>query len=190
MTSPCDPISQGKPFLPSSRCLKVGPDVAQALKWILGHVACGHPGNRKQNLPRQRVHAVWAPIYCWCLMGSGASAPLSTWGIAYLVPFVAPPSAHPVGPHSREEGQVVAIGLRQEHRLPGVQSEAGAGVSLLRNRGATRRVEKAPNQAAFFPGRLRSPPPVGLASHSQTLAYRWYECPIAALTKGHKLRGF
>lgn len=49
----------------------------------------------------------------------------------YLVALVAPPSAHPVGPHRGEEGQVVAIGLRQEHRLPWVQGEAGAGVPLL-----------------------------------------------------------
>lgn len=51
----------------------------------------------------------------------------------YLVPFVAPPPAHPVGPHSRKESQIVAIGLRQEHRLPGVQGEAGTGVPLVEN---------------------------------------------------------
>lgn len=45
--------------------------------------------------------------------------------------FIAPSSAHPVGPHSGEEGQVVAIGLCQEHGLPGVQGETGTGVSLL-----------------------------------------------------------
>lgn len=46
--------------------------------------------------------------------------------------FIAPPSAHPIGPHGGEESQVVAVGLRQEHRLPGMQGKAGAGVPLLR----------------------------------------------------------
>lgn len=46
--------------------------------------------------------------------------------------FIASPSAHPIRPHGGEESQVVAIGLRQEHRLPWMQGEAGAGVPLLR----------------------------------------------------------
>lgn len=48
------------------------------------------------------------------------------------MPFIAPPSAHPVGPHRGEESQVVAIGLCQEDRFPRMQGEAGAGVPLLR----------------------------------------------------------
>lgn len=90
--------------------------------------------------------------------GSGPGAQLPTGGggggtgTVYLVPFVAPPSAHPVGPHSREEGQVIAIGLRQEHRLPRMQGEAGAGVPLLRDSGATQ---------AGGGYRLGLPPPPG-----------------------------
>lgn len=48
------------------------------------------------------------------------------------MPFIAPPSAHPIGPHGGEESQVVAIGLCQEDRFPRMQGEAGAGVPLLR----------------------------------------------------------
>lgn len=89
-----------------------------------------------------------------CLDGGsvllGTASPLPAWAwdnfpppggrdkMGYLVPFIAPPSAHPVGPHSGEQGQVVAVGLRQEHRLPRVQGEAGAGVPLLRDSRAQR----------------------------------------------------
>lgn len=48
------------------------------------------------------------------------------------MPFIASPSAHPIGPHRGEESQVVAIGLCQEHRLPRMQGKAGTGVPLLR----------------------------------------------------------
>lgn len=75
--------------------------------------------------------------------------------------FVAPPSAHPVGPHGREEGQVVAVGLRQEHRLPRVQGEAGAGVPLLRNSRATDRAEEAPNWASASDGLAPQTLPAG-----------------------------
>lgn len=75
-------------------------------------------------------------------------------GKRYLVPFVAPPSAHPVGPHGGEEGQVVAIGLGQEHRLPRVQGQAGAGVPLLRNSGPER--EKAAG-LCLLPPQTRRP---------------------------------
>lgn len=97
------------------------------------------------------------------LLGAGVGGT----GPVYLVPFVAPPSAHPVGPHRREEGQVIAIGLRQEHRLPRVQGEAGAGVPLLRERGATHRVEEVTGWAcrlcqarcpAHCPWALYAPP--------------------------------
>lgn len=54
--------------------------------------------------------------------------------------LIASPSAHPIGPHGGEESQVVAIGLRQEHRLPGMQGEAGAGVALLRKQTMERHV--------------------------------------------------
>ena len=104
-------------------------------------------------------------------MPSGAASPLlalsvgqpSTWGTGtrYLVPFVAPSSAHPVGPHGGEEGQVVAVGLRQEHRLPRVQGEAGAGVPLLRKSRATERVEGAPTWASASDGLTPQTLPVG-----------------------------
>lgn len=58
--------------------------------------------------------------------------------------FIAPSSAHPVGPHSGEEGQVVAIGLCQEHGLPGVQGETGTGVSLLGHSRVAKSVTEGP----------------------------------------------
>lgn len=94
----------------------------------------------------------------------GTGAQLSTLhqgtgtGTGYLVPFVAPPSAHPVGPHGGEQGQVIAIGLRQEHRLPRVQGEAGAGVPLLKRQGHTEEIGRRLLPAAA-PRSARGPVP-------------------------------
>ena len=121
-----------------------------------------------------------------CLDGGsvllGTASPLPAWAwdnfpspggqdeTGYLVPFIAPPSAHPVGPHSGEQGQVVAIGLRQEHRLPRVQGEAGAGVPLLRDSRAQRGWGGLPS--GLLP--LMGPPPTlcsrGLEPPTQTSA--------------------
>lgn len=67
----------------------------------------------------------------------------------YLVSLIAPPPAHPVGPHSREEGQVVAVGLRQEHRLPRVQRKAGTGVSLLEGQGTGEGAPQGPARSVM-----------------------------------------
>lgn len=112
----------------------------------------------------------------------GTASPLPAWAwdnfpppggrdkMGYLVPFIAPPSAHPVGPHSGEQGQVVAVGLRQEHRLPRVQGEAGAGVPLLRDSRAQRGWGGLPS--GLLP--LTGPPPTlcsrGLEPPAQTSA--------------------
>lgn len=90
------------------------------LEWALGHTASSPP----------------CALGSWCcLVGSfGANGQHLTlvMKMGYLVTFIASPSAHPVGPDRGEESQVVAIGLCEEHRLPGMQGKAGAGVPLLK----------------------------------------------------------
>ena len=108
----------------------------------------GSPGKQKPQSARTEGLCPPGPKspcwHCpWEALRPSLSSPPGDWE-GYLVPFVAPPSAHPVGPHGGEEGQVVAVGLCQEHRLPRVQGEAGTGVPLLRNSGATERGQKAP----------------------------------------------
>lgn len=142
-------------------------------------MACGHLGGREQNLlDRGSMHS-GTPSPSLALSGRspGTSAQLPPGGTGrrYLVPFIAPPSAHPVGPHGGEEGQVVAIGLCQEHRLPRVQGKAGAGVPLLRNSGATERVKNALGRACCLC--LWGPAP-----SSRTLAQGLYEFLVAAVT--------
>ena len=110
-----------------------GPDVARGLERKSGHTVW----------VTQETEGTGCPDGGSVLLGTARPLPAWLWDntpppggrdeTGYLVSFVAPPSAHPVGPHSGEQGQVVPVGLRQEHMLPRMQGEAGAGVPLLRD---------------------------------------------------------
>lgn len=147
------------------------------------------PGKENTASAGQKVRACWGPpsiagTVCGRLWGQ-CSAVYWGQGPGYLVPFVAPPSAHPVGPHGREEGQVIAIGLHQEHGLPWVQGEAGAGVPLLRDSGAPDGAEEVTGWELTLPRML----PMGRAPSCRPWLRGLYEFLIAAVTDCHKASG-
>lgn len=96
------------------------------------------PGGRKLSLsgrmtliPEPKLYTLGQRHRVW----GGAGHTGSGWRRQgrYLVPLIAPSPAHAVGPDRGEEGQVIAVGLGQEHRLLWVQGQAGTGVPLLGN---------------------------------------------------------
>ena len=147
-----------------------GPDVARGFEQTSGHTVW----------VTQETESTGCPDGGSVLLGTARPLPAWLWDntpppggqdeTGYLVPFVAPPSAHPVGPHGGEQGQVVPVGLCQEHRLPRMQGEAGAGVPLLRDSRAQTRWSRLPS--GLLP--LTGPPPTlcswGLEPPAQTSA--------------------
>lgn len=156
------------------------------------------PGKEKtESLDRRSLHtgapSLWLALsggrpvlsYLPCRVQRGTGM-----GTGYLVPFVAPPSTHPIGPHGGEEGQVVAIGLCQEHRLSWVQGEAGTGVPLLRNSGDTDVVGAATGWACW-PSQTCHPAPClwGLCPPPRPWLRGLYEYPMTAITDCHVVSG-